>query len=553
MKYALGLDYGTQSGRALLLEIETGKEIAVAVHPYAHGVMDETLPNGTKLPPDWALQHPSDYLEVLQTVVPQVIAQGGVNPQDVIGIGIDFTACTLLPVDEQGVPLCLLPQWQDRPHAYIKLWKHHAAQAQADAINALAEKTNENWLPRYGGRISSEWLLPKIWQVLVEDEEIYNEANQFVEAGDWLVWQLTGNLTRNACMAGYKGNWHFQDGYPSHDFLATLDRRLENVFEEKVSGKIFDLGQKAGELTAEMAKKLGLCPGVAVAVANIDAHVTVPSVGMSKAGEMLMIMGTSTCHMTVGDKEVLVPGISGVVKGGILPGLMGYEAGQACVGDHFEWFAENCTPKSYHDEAAALGVDVQVLLTQKAQQLQIGQSGLVALDWWNGNRSVLTDASLSGLLIGCTLTTKPEEIYRALIEATAYGTRMIIETFEKNAVPVVRLFAAGGITWKNRLMMQIYADVTGKEIRIAKSQQAPALGSAMFGAVAAGKSVGGFDTIFEAAQKIGSIRDEIYRPIAENVKAYEALYTEYVALHDYFGRGANEVMKRLKKLRQDRM
>ncbi len=550
-KYAIGVDFGTQSGRAVLVELGTAKELATAVKAYTHGVMDEQLPDGTKLPPDWALEHPGDYIEVLEQTIPAVLKESGIRAEDVIGVGIDFTACTMLPVDEAGVPLCMKPQWEHNPHSYIKLWKHHAAQDEANALNAKAEEMGEDFLKRYGGKISSEWMFPKIWQILDEAPEVYAAADRFMEAADWVVMQLTGNERRNSCTAGYKATWSKKEGYPSKAFFKALDPRLENVVEDKLATDIYPLGTKAGEVTADMAARTGLAAGTAVAVANVDAHVTVPAVGITGPGKMLMIMGTSTCHMVVGEQEKIVPGMCGVVEDGILPGFPGFEAGQSCVGDHFEWFVENCVPAAYEAEAKAKGVGIHQLLTDKAAALKVGESGLVALDWWNGNRSVLVDVDLTGTMVGLTLLTKPEEIYRALIEATAYGTRMIVDNFKKYGVDVKELYAAGGISQKNELMMQIYADVTNMEIRIAASSQAPAVGSAMFGAVAAGSARGGYDTIFDAAREMGRVLDKVYRPIPENVAMYEKLYREYEILHDYFGRGANDVMKRLKSIREE--
>lgn len=550
-KYAIGVDFGTQSGRAVLVELGTARELATAVKPYTHGVMDEQLPDGTKLPPDWALEYPGDYIEVLEQTIPAVIKEAGVPVEDVIGVGIDFTACTMLPVDASGVPLCMKPEWEHNMHSYIKLWKHHAAQDEANALNAKAGEMGEAFLKRYGGKISSEWMFPKIWQTLNEAPEVYAAADRFMEAADWVVMQLTGNEARNSCTAGYKATWSKKEGYPSKSFFKSLDPRLENVVEDKLSAEIFPLGSKAGEVTVEMAGRIGLKAGTAVAVANVDAHVTVPAVGITGPGKMLMIMGTSTCHMVVGTEEKIVPGMCGVVEDGILPGYPGFEAGQSCVGDHFEWFVENCVPAAYQEEANARGFGIHQLLTEKAEALKIGESGLVALDWWNGNRSVLVDVDLTGMMLGMTLLTKPEEIYRALIEATAYGTRMIVDNFKKYGVDIHELYAAGGISQKNGLMMQIYADVTNMEIRIAESSQAPAVGSAMFGAVAAGKARGGYDTIFAAAKEMGRVMDKVYRPIPANVVMYEKLYREYEILHDYFGRGANDVMKRLKAIREE--
>ena len=550
-KYSIGLDYGTQSGRAVLVDVSSGEVIAQATKMYTHGVMDEFLPDGTKLEPDWAIEHPADYIEVLEVTVPAVLKESGVDPADVIGMAIDFTACTMLPVDKEGMPLCFREDLKSVPHAWLKLWKHHAAQYEANKLNQIAEERGEDFLARYGGKISSEWMFPKIMQILDEAPEIYDMADRFMEATDWVTMQMTGAEARNSCTAGYKAMWHKKKGYPSKGFFKALDPRLENVVEDKLSTNIFPQGAKAGELTEAMAAKTGLLPGTAVAVANVDAHVAVPAVGITGPNKMLMIIGTSTCDIMCSEVEKEVPGMCGVVEDGVLPGFYGYEAGQSCVGDHFEWFVKNCVPASYYDEAKEKGISVYKLLGQKADNLKIGESGLVALDWWNGNRSVLVDVDLTGMMLGMTLTTKAEEMYRALIEATAYGKKMIIDTFEEAGVPVDELYACGGIAKKDPMMMQIYADVTNKEIFIGESDQAPALGSAMFGAVAAGAAKGGYDSIFDAAKVMGKVEERTYKPIPENVEAYSKLYAEFKILHDYFGKGTNDVMKRLKKIKAE--
>ena len=547
-KYTIGIDYGTESARALLLNLDTAEEVATAAMNYPHGVMDERLPNGMVLPPDWALQHPDDYIEVLKHIIPEVIK--GIDKEDVIGIGIDFTSCTILPTKKDGTPLCDIDAYKDNPHAYVKLWKHHAAQDEANQLNEIARQRGESFLERYGGKISSEWVIPKVWQILNEAPEIYQAADRIMEATDWVVMMLTGNEMRNSCTAGYKAIWSKREGYPSNEFFAALDPRLEHIVDEKLSRDLYPVGTKAGGLTEKMAQMTGLKPGIAVAVGNVDAHVSVPAIGVTSPGKMVMIMGTSICHMVLGDQEIHVPGICGVVEDGIIPGLFGYEAGQSAVGDIFAWFVENCVPAEYQEEAKTRGINIHTLLTEKASKLSPGQSGLLALDWWNGNRSILVDADLTGMILGMTLITKPEEIYRALIEATAYGTRTIIDDFNEHGVSVEELYACGGLPEKNKMLMQIYSDVSGLPIKIGKSSQTPALGAAMFGAVAAGKAQGGFDDIFEAARKIPKLKDEEYRPIAANAEIYEKLYQEYKTLHDYFGRGANDVMKRLKAIRK---
>ncbi|MCU9615119.1 ribulokinase [Caldibacillus lycopersici] len=549
-KYTIGIDYGTQSGRAVLVSLTDGQEVSDHVTPYTHGVIDEVLPDvPIELEHEWALQHPLDYIEVIRKSVPAVINESGINPKDVIGIGIDFTACTMLPIDQNLQPLCLNKELARNPHSWVKLWKHHAAQDEANKINSIAEKRGEKFLPRYGGKISSEWMIAKIWQILDEAPEIYEQADQFVEATDWVISQLTGNITRNSCTAGYKSIWHKQDGYPSKDFFKALDPRLENIVETKLRGNVLPLGTKAGTLTKEMAVLTGLPEGIAVAVGNVDAHAAVPAMGVVEPGKLVMAMGTSICHMLLGKEEKEVEGMCGVVEDGIIPGYFGYEAGQSAVGDIFEWYVEEGVPAYVQELAVKQGLSIHQYLEQKAATYTPGESGLVALDWWNGNRSVLVDTELSGLIIGMTLQTKPEEIYRALLEATAFGTRTIVEAFKKNGVEVNELYACGGLPQKNQLLMQIYADVTNLPIKIAASKQTPALGAAMFAAVAAGKEAGGYDDILGAAKNMARLKDEVILPIAEHVAIYEKIYQEYKLLHDYFGRGENNVMKRLKALR----
>ncbi|TBL73904.1 ribulokinase [Paenibacillus thalictri] len=553
-RYAIGVDYGTESGRAVVVDVTSGAELGVHVTPYPHGVIDETLPSsGQPLPPDWALQHPDDYLEVLRRSVPEALRLAGVNPEQVIGIGIDFTACTVMPLDESGVPLCMLDAYKDEPHAYVKLWKHHAAQDEANVINEIAVEREEPFLQRYGGKTSSEWLLAKAWQTLNEAPHVYEAAHQFLEATDWVTYRMTGNVLRSSCCAGYKAMWHKADGYPSSDFFRALDPRLERFVEEKLPGEVVPLGTKAGELTAEAAEMMGLRPGTAVAIGIIDAHAAVPGTGAAQPGQMVMAMGTSLCHMLLSDKEIHVEGMCGVVEDGIVPGLYGYEAGQPAVGDIFGWYVEQGVPAYVQEAAASEGINVHGWLESRAAELKPGQHGLMALDWWNGNRSVLVDADLSGLIVGLTLQTKPEEIYRALLEATAFGTRKIIDTFHEAGAEVNELFACGGLPQRNRLLMQIYADVTGREIKIADSTQTPALGAAMFGAVAAGSARGGYDSVAAAAASMARVREETYRPNPEHAAVYDELYRVYNEMHDMFGRGANSPMKALKaiKLRED--
>ena len=551
-RYSVGVDFGTESGRAVLVDVADGRQVATAVSSYRHGVINERLPlpdREVALGVDWALQDPEDYLRVFAEAIPAVLRDAAVDPADVVGVGIDFTACTMLPVAADGTPLCLLPEWRANPHAWVKLWKHHAAQPEADRINEVARATGQPWLDRYGGRISSEWFFSKALQILDEAPAVYAAADRLIEAADWVVWRLTGAETRNACTAGYKAMWSKRDGFPDASYFAALDARMAGVIDQKMSRDIRFMGERAGGLSGEAAAWTGLLPGTPVAVANVDAHVATPASTVVEAGRMVMIMGTSTCHIVLAPDEREVPGMCGYVEDGVIPGLFGYEAGQSCVGDHFSWFVEHAVPARYETEARDRGLDIHALLQEKAGRLRAGESGLLALDWWNGNRSVLVDAELGGLLIGASLATVPEAIYRALIEATAYGTRVIIETFEAHGVPVHEIVACGGLADKSPLIMQIYADVTCRPIRLSASDQTPALGSAMFGAVAAGAAAGGHDTIQAAARAMARLKDLVYEPDPASVAVYDQLYREYVRLHDYFGRGENDVMKTLRRLR----
>jgi L-ribulokinase len=540
----VGVDFGTLSGRAVVVRVADGSELGSAVHEYRHGVMGESLAwTGEPLPPDWALQDPDDYTDVLRRAVPAALSDAGIDPHRVVGIGTDFTACTVLPARADGTPLCQLPEFRARPHAYPKLWKHHASQPQADRINEVAAGRGEPWLARYGGRISAEWEFAKGLQLLTEDPEIYHTADRWIEAADWIIWRLAGVETRNACTAGYKGI--YQDGrYPGREFLAALHPDFAGFAADKLARSVAPLGGRAGSLTAQAAAWTGLPAGIAVAVGNVDAHVTAPAVDAVAPGQMVAIVGTSTCHVMNGAVLAEVPGMCGVVDGGIVAGAFGYEAGQSGVGDIFAWFAEHAVPPAYHDQARRRGVSLHELLTADAAGQPPGAHGLIALDWLNGNRSVLVDHHLSGVIAGLTLATRPPEIYRALLESTAFGTRVIVDAFRGAGLPVTELVIAGGLM-QNGLLMQIYADVTGLPLSLAGSAQAPALGSAIHAAVAAGC----YPDVPAAATAMGRRHRAAVAPDPTSAAVYAELYTEYVRLHDYFGRGGNEVLHRLRALR----
>ncbi|MET0772366.1 MAG: ribulokinase [Candidatus Limnocylindrales bacterium] len=541
MRTAIGVDFGSESARAVLVDVATGREIAAAVSPFAHGVIEEALPDGgAPLPADWALQDPDDYVASMGATVREVLRTSGVDPADVVGVGIDFTACTMLPTTADGTPLCRLPELRSEPHAWVKLWKHHAAQPEADRINAIAAERGEPWLPRYGGRTSSEWFLAKSLQILDESPGVYAAADRLIEAADWIVWQLTGVETRNSCTAGYKAQWSRREGFPSAEYLGALDPRFADLVDSRMSRDVRAIGERAGVVSSDAAQWTGLRPGTPVAIANVDAHVSVPACGVTTPGTLVAVMGTSTCHLVLSADERVVPGACGVVEDGIIPGLFGHEAGQASVGDLFGWWARQVAGTT---DLGRVHADLETAAAAKRP----GETGLVALDWWNGNRSVLVDADLTGLLLGATLATNPGDVYRAFLEATVFGTRVIIEAFEAAGVAVDDIVAGGGLPYQNRLLMQLTADITGREVRIAGTNQAGALGSAMFGAVAAGAAAGGYDTITDAAARMAHLAPDVYRPATGDRGAWDEAYGLYRELHDTMAR-QDSVMRRLRAL-----
>ena len=550
-KYAIGVDYGTLSVRSLLVDIKTGEEIASSVYEYPHGVMEERIPSGATLAPGWALQDPQDYLDGLITTVKSVISQKEIFPEEVVGIGVDFTSSTVMSVKSDTTPLCQLKEFENEPHAYVKLWKHHGAEEEALLIDKVIKERGEKWIDLYGGKVSSEWMIPKVLETLRHAPEVYKQADRMMEALDWIIWKMTGVETRSACGAGYKAFYRHDTGYPTKEFFKALDPAMENFIEEKMDAPIKSIGEAAGYLCESMAAQMGLLEGTPIGTGIIDAHSSLPGCGIGKPGEMMIIVGTSSCHMMLSEIEAGIEGVGGLVKDGIMPGYFGYEAGQCCVGDHFAWFVDNCVPESYCIEARDKGISVHQLLTQKLEGYKAGQSGLVALDWFNGVRSPLMDFNLNGLIMGMNLLTKPEEIYLSLIEATAYGTRMIIESFEKAGVKVDSVVLSGGIPVKNSMLVQVYSDICKRNIKVSASTQASALGAAVLGIAAAKEEVTGYKDANEVAQALGKVHEKVYTPNPENTAVYDKLYEEYVTLHEYFGKGANDVMKRLNNIREE--
>lgn len=543
-RYVIGIDFGTLSGRAVVLDTQSGKTLALAVMDYPHGVMDECLPDGTPVPAQSAFQHPGDYLLVLETVIGEALQKACVAPEEIAGIGIDFTSCTLIATDEHGEPLCMKEEYASRPQSYVKLWKHHASQKQAERMTEIAQKRGEAFLNVCGGKMSPEWAFPKIYETLCRDEEIYRATATFCEAGEWLTSILTGETVRGASFASYKFNWMAGEGFPSNEYLCAVDARLNGLIGTKISTQIRSVEHTAGCLNARGAELTGLCKGTPVALPMLDAEAAMPALNVVEKGQGLLVLGTSGVLLLHDDRVKRVPGICGLVEGGVIPEMCTYEAGQAGFGDCFEWFSHNCVPAHYREAAEKEGKNIHAYLRERARKLKIGESGLLVLDWFNGNRSILQDAELSGMILGLHIGTKPEEIYRALIEGTAFGMRRIFENYAEYGIMVESLGAAGGIAQKDEMLMQIYADVLNREISVFATDQAGALGSALYAAVSGGV----YETIVDAAKVLSVKPVKRYQPIPENVRAYNTLYAEYLSMYEYFGQGGSDVMRRLRKI-----
>lgn len=551
-KYSIGIDFGTESGRVALVDVFSGEIISTDVIEYKHGVMSHSLTYGAELPPDFALQHPQDYLDVVEQGVPNAVGKAEITSEQIVGVGVDFTSSTVILTDEELVPLCFKEKWQNEPHAYAKLWKHHGPSRENDILNALAIGTKQEFLTYYGNSISVEWMLPKCVEIAEKAPMCFEEADYIIEAGDWIVSVLTGELVRGNCFAGFKSFWNKQEGYPE-EYFRKISPEMERLTSTKLSGEIKEVGTQAGQMLDNYANKLNLPKRLPVGTAIIDAHSAVIGMGAGEAGTMVMVMGTSTCHITLSDKQKAVEGISGVVEDGIVPGLFAYEAGQSAVGDLFAWFRHCMIPKEVEEKAMEANTSVFKYLESKTAALVPGETGLLALDWNNGNRSILNNPNLSGLLLGQTLQTKPEEIFMALMESTAFGAKMIMEAYKNGGIETNQIYACGGLPANNEKLVQIYADVMNKPIRVAKTPHVSAVGAAVLGSLAAGTAEGGYHSMSTAMKHMNQLDDKVFYPIQENVDQYRKLYQEYKTLSEYFGTGNNQIMKRLKENKSNKL
>ena len=545
-KYTIGLDFGSLSCRGILVDTSDGRICAEAVFVYPHGVMTEHLPDGTPLEGDVAFQHPRDFREAMVAVVRELVG-GCENAENIVGIAADTTVSTVIALASDFLPLCELEEFASRPQAFAKMWKHHGAAPMAKRVEQICIEQDRPYLDWYGGSISSESLFMKAIEAFERDREVYDRTVCFIELADYVTSLLVGKPIFSRPLMKSKAFYDPKTGYPDADFLCAYHADLVNL-PEKLTNAFKDAtiaapGENAGTLCSKMAKELGLTDGIAVSAGTADSYSPLLGIGIKSSGQMIMTVGTSTGIMIMSDAEQTVRGVTAS-----LPEIYGiknkhcYASGQTSTGDALGWFAENCIPSRYEREAEAKELSIQALLTEKAALLPAGAGGVMALDWLGGNKSCLANPNLTGLFIGLTLSTKPEQMYRALIEATAFGARAIVENYEKSGVPVREIRAAGGIVGKNKLLMQIYADVIGLPIKAGRCPQIPALGAAINAAVAAGA----YPDI-ESAVDAMSVKDfDIYVPNPEDHEKYDQLYAEYMALHDYFGRGANKIMERLR-------
>ena len=532
MTYTIGLDYGSLSCRGVLVSTTDGTIVAEDEFVYPHAVIDHELPDGTPLPPQWALQDPDDFRQALPHIIPNLLKSSQINPSQVIAIGIDSTASTVIPVAENLHPLCERSVFRNRPHAWPKMWKHHAAATEAAEITEAAIAQGLPVVRKSGGAIGCESLMPKVLQIFHEDPEIFENTISFFELCDWIVSLLAGREVRSTPLLTCKSLWTPQDGYPKGQPFDHITPKL--AFHDGVRPVIAAPGEPVGTLHPSTAQELGLLENTIVTAGQMDGYAALPGVGIADEGTLMMMIGTSTADMILGREWKDIPGVCAAMEDANLPSFTNYAAGQACVGDMFKWFIDNCLPEKYTLEARRRGLSIHACLSELAATYSPGDTGLIALDWWNGNKSCLNDMRLSGLIVGMTLATRPEHIYRALIEASAYGARKIIDNFNDHGLPVHDIVACGGIALKNPFLMQIYADVLGMEIKTAACTQTAALGSAIFAAAADGRRSGHRD-VFSAIRAMGCQKTISYKPVIENTIKYNDLYGQYMTLHDFFG------------------
>jgi len=535
-QYVLGYDFGTLSCRVIAGDLRTGETLFEASACYPHGVISERLPgSGVMLGRDWALQDPDDYLAVMARLTREATRK--VPADGIAAMGIDFTNCTVVALGADGKPLCGDSRFREQPHAWVKLWKHHAAQPYAERMEAVLRERGTDWFRAYGRNVSSEWFYPKVLQVYEEAPQVYKAADIFLEAADYLPYWLTGNLARNSATLGVNAFYGVSRGYPDASLLDAFSPGFGSVLQ-KQRGEIVPVGSRVGTLRPEAAAFLGLDAGVAVAAGHGDSEVVAAGLGTVEPGGMIMAMGTSTCYQMMHREAVLFDGVCAIVQDGMIPGLFAYESGQPAVGDSFSWVADRLLPGGYKEEAARRGLDALAYMDMLCGMLRPGEAGLVSLDWLNGNRSVLMDYNLRGVIAGLSLATKPEHIYRSMVEATAFGARRILESYREAGVRIERVIASGGLPRKSPVVMQLYADILGRDITVPKVSYASALGAGVCAAVAYEYGTGSREAFQRVCGRMARYGSAAYRPDPRAAAVYNRLYELYLELHDFAGRAS---------------
>ncbi len=552
-KYSIGLDFGTLTARAVIVDVETGRELATSTFGYQDAIIDTVLPEtGIHLPADFALQNPRDYQEAVVSLLRDILHRSGVCAEDVIGIGVDSTASTVLALDENYMPLCLRPEFKNNPHSWIKMWKHHSPQEQADRINEIAGRLNEPFLRRCGGKVSVEWYYPKMLETLEKAPDVFNGAAYFVELGDWIVYLLTGEKKRSSAIASLHANWDSVQGMPSEAFFHSLHPKMSEKVKQNAEIPIASIFSPAGKLTKEIAEQTGLSEHTTVSMADTDSPVALFSLDVTAERTGALILGTSSVFMLLSQKEHYIPGAMASVKDQMMPGFFGNMFGQSAVGDSFEWFVKNLVPYQYYLDARSKDKSVFDVMNDAMERLQPGDEHILAMDWFNGSRSLLQNASLSGVLVGMTLSTRPEQIYRALVESTAFGLKKILNAIQDANIPIDQIKACGGLARKSPAIMQIYADILELPIYTTSSAQTIGQGAAILGALAAGSENGGYDQIEDAVRAMKCPVAACYTPREEYRQLYRELYAQYEEVYRFFGKETPQIMQILRRTQTGR-
>lgn len=530
-KYVIGIDYGTQSARAAVVQVSDGAVIGTCAYSYPHGVMSEMLPDGTKLPEQFALAEAEDYIEALSVIVTGAMESAGIDGNNVVGLCVDATACTVVPVDEDMQPLSLRPEFKNHPHAYIKMWKHHAAMPQTERANRLAKEMHMPFLQACGGEMSCEWMIPKLLETRDNDPEVYKEIVYALDLCDYLTMLLTGTITRGLGSAAFKSNWISGIGYPSKEYLNSLADGFGEEYMRFMVGDIIKPGERAGALQPSMAEKLGLPVGICVAGGILDGHTSIPTSGLCRAGDVSLVVGTSNVSAILTEKQAPVPAGASSAMDGFAPGFFAIDSGQSCTGDMLGWYMKYMLPAYIEREAAEKGISVYEHLNELAEKAEPWNCSVTAMDWWNGNRNVMCNLNLKGSIQGISLGTRPEHIYTALVQAIVCGTRRIFEACEENGVEIKNVVACGGIPQKNPFLMQQYANILGRKISVACADEGPAMGAAIFAACAAGV----YDCYIDAVKHMQVHKFIDYTPDYANLAEYELVYARFKRYYELLG------------------